>query len=85
MTETIESLTASARRSVAAARMAADEPWQDDSGRDIYWLRDEACAIRDRLYARVEYDRWKREHWLTWRWRTYSAPALPRKYPGRIQ
>ena len=73
MSESIEAMTADVRRSVAAARMAAGEPWQDDSDRDVYWLAREAEAIRDRLKARIAYKQWKRKHWLTWRWRTYAG------------
>lgn len=58
--------------------MAAGEPPQDDSGRDIHWLAREAEAIRDRLIARVDYEAWKRKHSLTWRWRTYPGPRHAR-------
>lgn len=77
----IEELTADARRAVAAARMAAGEPWQDDADRDIYWLllRDEAWAILARVKSRGAYEQWKRKHRLTWRWRTYNAPQRHRR------
>jgi hypothetical protein len=69
----IEKCTADARRSVGHARMAAGEPWQDDSDRDIQWLAAEAQAILARLQDRIAYDEWKRKHWLTWRWRERST------------
>lgn len=71
--ESIAKMTAEARRSVSAARMAAGEPWQDDSDRDIHWLAREAEAIRDRMIARRNYSQWKRSHPITWRFRTYTG------------
>lgn len=71
--ETVESITEDCRRAVAAARMAAGEPWRDDSDKDAAWLAREAEAIRDRTMARIAYAQWKRRHRLTWRWRTYPG------------
>jgi len=45
VSKSVEELTEEARRSVAAARRAAGEPWQDDSDKDIFWLAAEAEAI----------------------------------------
>ena len=63
MSKSVEELTEEARRSVAAARRAAGEPWQDDSDKDIFWLAAEAEAICDRVLAKRHAPKPKRRWW----------------------